>query len=386
MAEKKKAKPRREYGDGSIYQRSSDGRYVGSFYVDGERKSVYGDTRKEAKTKLEAAQQQAAQGTLVASDKRKVSEYLEYWLSVHKLEMEVQTTDNYMYRIALINRTLGLVPLQKLTTAQIQKWIFQMDEDEYAPGTIRFTVTVLQLALADAVKWKLLSFNPCTDATLVKLQQKEMQVFDIEQVQYFLDFLRGHKYEALFVLAVTTGMRRGELLALHWSDIDLEFARLQVRRTLAYIRGRGYVETDPKTKSSRRSISLTQVAIDALKAHRTRQREQRMVAKEWKMPDLVFTRPDGYYLSKQVPDYNIHMIAKHAELPALRFHDLRHTCATLLLQNNVHPKVVQELLGHSSIKITMDLYSHVLPNMQGDAMTGFNSLLTQSVSKKEAFS
>ena len=128
MAEKK-AKPRREYGDGSIYQRKSDGRYVGSFYIDGERKSVYGDTRKEAKAKLEVAQSQAAAGTLIASNKQRLSEYLEYWLSVHKLRVEAITAVNYESHIRVqIVPALGMISLQKLSTAQIQKWIAQMDE------------------------------------------------------------------------------------------------------------------------------------------------------------------------------------------------------------------------------------------------------------------
>ncbi len=206
---------------------------------------------------------------------------------------------------------------------------------------------------------------------------KEIKPLAPEQARQLLDAAKGHPQEALFVLALATGMRRGELLGLKWQDINLDNSVLQVRRALTRMpTGLGYQETEPKTKTSRRSIVLTLFANEALKEHRTRQLEMKQKAgTAWEDHDYVFCTPTGKHLS---PGHDVLVqlkkLLKKAGLPDIRFHDLRHSTATLLLSKGVHPKVVQEILGHSEISMTMDTYSHVLPTMHKDAMDGLNDI------------
>ena len=196
-----------------------------------------------------------------------------------------------------------------------------------------------------------------------------------EQVQRLLEAAKGHPQEALFILALATGMRRGELLGLKWQDINLNEGFLQVRRALIRMpTGQGYKETEPKTKTSRRRIVLVPFAVEALKKHRELQLRMRAeVGAVWEDHDYVFCDAARTHLD---PGYDVYVqlkkLLEKAGLPDVRFHDLRHSVATLLLSKDIHPKVVQEILGHSSIDITMDIYSHVLPNIQRGAIGGLD--------------
>jgi integrase len=205
---------------------------------------------------------------------------------------------------------------------------------------------------------------------------------NLEQLKKLLTVAQGHPTEALITLTLATGLRRGEILGLKWQDIDMEDGTLQIRRVLSRVptklkteTRKGYVEANTKTKKSRRRIIIASFALEALKKHRERQK----VAKEkagplWKENDLVFCTSIGTFLN---PDRDVRVpfkkLLQKAELPDVRFHDLRHSAATLLLGMGVHPKIVQEILGHSNIAITMNIYSHVLPTMQQEAMKKLNA-------------
>ena len=194
--------------------------------------------------------------------------------------------------------------------------------------------------------------------------------------------MRGHKWEALFTLAMATGMRRGELLGLKWQDINFEAGLLQVRRVLSRVpthmpeREHVYVEAEPKTQKSRRSVMIAPFALEALKKHRVSQLEAKVKAGEfWQDYDYVFCTLAGTHLGPNHVVEEFKKLLTRAGLPDIRFHDLRHSAATLLLSLGIHPKVVQELLGHTQISMTMDVYSHVLPGMQQDAMRQLDAAL-----------
>jgi integrase len=205
-----------------------------------------------------------------------------------------------------------------------------------------------------------------------------------DQIHKLLEAARGHPQEALFVLAVSTGMRRGELVGLKWQDIDFATGTLQVRRVLSRVPtkmvkqiGESYVEAETKTEKSRRSIVLAEFALEALKQHKARQEETKHKAgARWIDHDYVFCTPTGRHLH---PGHDVleelKKLLKKAGLPDVRFHDLRHSVATMLLSMGTYPKVVQELLGHSQISMTLDIYSHVLPTMQRDAISKLNDAL-----------
>lgn len=382
---------RRDYGDGSLYQRKSDGRWTGSFRLpDGTRKSVYApldNNKKEiARALLKEAKMKAERGELLATTKQTLSEYLEYWLSVKKLAIKGTTYLHYSSHLrSRVIPAIGKIKLQKLTTAQIQGCINTMVLAKMKPGTIRLIYVILNEALADAIKWKLLVANPCAGVVMPRKEDDELQVLTTEQCVRLLDVARGTDMEGLVTLALATGLRRGELLGLKWSDVDFERGCLRVQRTLVYVNGDGYKEVSPKTKSGKRSITLTGFALMALREHRTKQLEARVQASIWQDKDLLFPTATGMYMSSSTLLRQFSLLLEHAGLPHIRFHDLRHSCATLLLKMKVPPKVVQEILGHSSIVITMDTYGHVLPGMQEEAMEDYDALFSASEApEKEA--
>jgi integrase len=382
---------RRDYGDGSLYQRKSDGRWTGSFRLpDGARKSVYApkdNNKKEvARALLKEAQKQAERGELIATTKQTLSEYLEYWLSVKKLAIKGITYVHYRSHLrSRVIPAIGNLKLQKLTTAQVQGCVNAMVVAKMKPGTIRLIYSILHEALEDAITWKLLAANPCKGVIIPRQGDDEMQALTAEQAQALLDAARGTDLEGLITLALATGLRRGELFGLKWSDVDFERGCLRVQRTVVYVNGEGYKEVSPKTKSGKRSITLTGFALMALKEHRTRQRKIRMQSLVWEDKDLIFPTATGMYMSASTLFNQFHSLLERAGLPSIRFHDLRHSCATLLLKMKVPPKVVQEILGHSSIVITMDIYGHVLPGMQEEAMESYDALFSSSeASEKEA--
>jgi integrase len=204
-----------------------------------------------------------------------------------------------------------------------------------------------------------------------------MRTFSAEETRHLLEAAHGDKLEALYVLAVTTGMRQGELLALKWQDVDLENATLSVRRTITKSGGR-LLLGEPKTKKSRRTIRLTDAAVRALREHLPRQlQEIERLGDLYQDEGLVFTSEVGTLINPtNLRTRSFALLLKRARLPQIRFHDLRHTCATLLFARNVHPKYVQELLGHSNIAITLDTYSHVILGMGAYAARAMEDALS----------
>lgn len=381
-AEKGNKKPRRDYGEGSLYHRESDNRWVGSFFHNGERKYVYGSVggkKSEALKKLKEAKAKADAGQLVASNKQKVAEYLEHWLSAKEMPRKINTnrTQSSHVRCNIIP-SIGHIHLQKLTRQHVQQMIKDLVEDGLEPSTIHSVYTIFNTAMNDAVEWQFLAVNPCKHIALPRVEDRDYLVLTQEQVQTFLQSLKGSPIEAMVTLALATGMRRGECLALKWSDIDLAKGRLRVQRNLVFVRGEGYREISPKTKSSKRTITLTQTACEVLKEHKRKQSEDQLHAPAWQDLDLVFPRENGSHMAYTTLTMRFKRALKTAGLPPeFRFHDLRHTCATLLLSMGAAPKVVQELLGHSSIRTTLDLYGHVIPGMAESVMEKYDIFLRQ---------
>ena len=222
------------------------------------------------------------------------------------------------------------------------------------------------------------SMNVSKLVTLPCTERYEAQTLTKEQALKLLATAQESRIEALLMVAVTTGMRRGELLALHWEDIDFEKKVVYVHRTLSRVTGQGYKETEPKTKSSRRRIVLSDVALEALIEHGNAQERMKIEAGDrWCEHGLVFCNKLGNYFNSDVLLRIFHGLLNKAGLPDMRFHDLRHSAATILMAAGVHPKVVQERLGHSTIAMTMDIYSHVLPSMQQDVANKIDDMFKQ---------
>lgn len=205
----------------------------------------------------------------------------------------------------------------------------------------------------------------------------EMAVFSPEQARAFLAAAADNRLEALYVLAITTGMRQGELLGLRWRDVDLGDGYLQVKATMQRTKGKGIGLAHPKMAGSRRRIALTGMAVAALKHHRTEQKEERLkTGSTWEDQDLVFCNGHGRPIEQSnLTRRSFKPLLRKVSLPEIRFHDLRHTAATIYLRKRVPPKVVSEMLGHSQVGITLNIYSHVLPDMQREATEAMESAL-----------
>jgi integrase len=374
---------RRGHGEGSIYLRS-DGRWAASISVeDGKRKTFYGKTRKEVQEQLKTALHQQQQGMLATGPQQKVGQFLIHWLEdVHKQSIRSRTYERYeeIVRLHLVPG-IGHHQLQKLSPQHLQSFYTKKLEEGLSTTTVISFHNVLHKALETAVRWNLLPRNICDLVSPPRRKRFEIQPLGIEQVQQLLAAARGHRLEALFILALASGLRRGELIGLKWQDINFLAGMLQVRRILTRVPsklpGKGYVEAEPKTEKGRRSILLPPFVIEALKQHRAKQLESKLKAgSAWQDHDYVFCTSIGTHLNptRDILD-QLKALLKKAGLPDIRFHDLRHSSATMLLGMGVHPKIVQEILGHSQISMTMDTYSHVLPTMQREAMSKMNDAL-----------
>lgn len=242
--------------------------------------------------------------------------------------------------------------------------------------TVRHLHALLHKAFGQAEKWGLVARNVVALVAPPTAVSREMKTLSEVQTRTFLDAAAGERFEALYVLAVSTGMRMGEILALRWSDVDFDRGSAQVQRSIQFVAHDRYVFTPPKTTKSRRKVELTKTAVAALRSRRARQLAERLAsAGAWSDLDLVFADEAGGPTSPDRLRWAFQRVLAQAGLPRIRFHDLRHTAATLLLGRGVHPKIVSEMLGHSTIAITLDLYSHVTPTMQREAAAVLESVL-----------
>jgi integrase len=368
----------RKHGEGSLFRRK-DGRWQASFTPANSngRKYVYGKTKGEALEKLRQAQEEDRKGILATGPRQKLGEYLPQWLeNVYKPTVRRSSYEQHRYMSeGHIIPSLGAIYLHQLTPQHLQAFYARKLQEGLKPRSIAVLHAIIHSALENAVKWNLVSRNVASLVSKPRVERYEVHPLTPTQAQVLINAAKETSLEALLTLAVTTGMRRGELLGLHWEDVDLRSGFLHVRRTLSHFSGSGFVEGDPKTKSSRRKVLLPTIAIEALKAHRSRQEQAKAQAGEkWREHHLVFCTAVGNYLHAEIVRRHFHDLLKKAGLPPMRFHDLRHSAATILLIMGVHSKVVQELLGHSTITMTIDTYSHLLPSLQQEAVEKMNDV------------
>jgi integrase len=227
------------------------------------------------------------------------------------------------------------------------------------------------------VRRKLVPHNVCDLVSLPRLVLHQAQVLTKGQAVQLLQASQGHPLEPLIVLALTTGMRHGEIAALRWSEINIEANTLEIKRTVTFISGHGYIEGEPKTEKSKRTIALPRFVVRSLEKHRIRQLEVRLQAgSQWQDRDLVFCNAVGYYRNPATTEQAFHRLLVRAGLPSMRIHDLRHSAATLLIMvMKMPPNLVQELLGHDDIETTLGLYTHADPDMQREMMHALDELL-----------
>lgn len=353
----------------------------------GERRqkwhTVHG-TKRDAEAELAQLLHELNTGGYVEPAKLTVAQFMEQWLNDYA-QHNVGAKTCQEYRKFVHNHIapgLGRHKLADLRPLHIQAFYSRMLKEGrvrgtggLAPQTVIHLHRILHKAMEQAVKWQMVARNPVDAAEPPKAERKEMKVFEAGQVDLLLQAVEGTLFHIPVVLAITTGMRRGEILGLRWQDVDLEAATVTVRRSVEQTQNAlGFKE--PKTQKSRRRIPLPASVVPILVRHKAWQAQNRLLLGDaYDNQDLVCSREDGSIFP---PDHLSNLfrdVLRRAGLPHFRFHDLRHTHATLLLQEGVHAKVVSERLGHSTIGITLDVYSHVLPSLQEEAARKVDNLL-----------
>jgi integrase len=372
---------RRGHGEGAIYERP-DGRWTAAVELGWQggkrrRKYVYGRTRREVAQKLRAVQRAQQDGGVLADERTTVERYLIDWLAVVKPSLRWRTWQRYeQYARLHAIPGIGRVRLSKLTPQHLQGLYADRLRAGLSPTSVLHLHRLMHRALGQAVRWNLVPRNVADLVDPPRMPRYEHAAFTPEQAERFLAAIRGDRLEALFVLALVTGLREGELLGLRWSDVDLDAGTVTVRGAMQPDeRGRRVID-ETKTRSSRRLVVLPRLAVAAMLRHRTVQARERLRAgSRWEELGLVFPNTVGRaILPQNLVQRSLYPLLERAGLPRLRFHDLRHSAATLLLARGVHPKVVSELLGHAQIGITLDLYSHVSATMLRHAADAFDAL------------
>ena len=307
-----------------------------------------------------------------------VAEFLEDWLQSISYSVRPRTARRYAEYVRLhALPSLGNLPLASLSPKDLQILYAGRMRSGLSAMSVLHLHRTLHRALGQAQRWGLIEVNPAALVDPPRPERVEMHTLSPDEASRFLKTIRGDPLEALYTLAITTGMRQGELLGLHWREVDLERSSIKVTGSLQYVPGQGLSVASPKTTRSRRNVLLSATAVDALRRHRLGQERERSArTKDWEDMDLVFTNAHGrpIYASNLLKRSFTPLLEK-AGLRHIRFHDLRHTAATLLLGQRVHPKVVSEMLGHTNISITLDLYSHATPTMQREAAAAMDDLL-----------
>jgi len=336
-------------------------------------------TKKDAQAWLTSKLRDRDMGAAIEPATMPLNDYLDKWLeTVAKAKVRPKTFTGYGYVLArYVRPELGRRPLAKLTPLEIQTLYNRLKEGGLSPRTIQYTNMILKQGLRQAVRWRLLFHNPCEDVKVPRQERKEMQAFDPSQARRFLAAAREDRHGVVFELALTSGLRPSEYLALKWPDFDPARGTVSVNRSIDLLPGGGWQFAENKTGRSRRTVKLHSNVVASLLEWKRRQEADREQADEkWTEHGLMFTNETGGPVDRHnLVSRHFRPILKATGLPAIRLYDLRHTAATLALSAGVPAKVVSEMLGHASVMLTLDTYSHVLPHMQDDAAAKVEALL-----------
>lgn len=386
---------RRTKGEGSIYRDPRNGRWVGMLdlgWREGRRvrKTVRGATRRNVAEELTRLRGDVQRGMTPPTDERMtVSAHLAAWLVDVRGSVRPSTWISYEGHVRLyIAPAIGRVRLTQLTPQHVRSLLEVVARAGRSPRTAQLTHAVLRRALGQATRDGLVARNVASLVQAPQVRRTEIQPLTPEEARTFLEAVQGDRLEALYTVALALGLRQGEALALRWADVDLDSGRLTVRGSLSRIprqmradddggRGTRYRIAEPKTARSRRTMLMPQLVVSALRDHRRRQLEERLWAgsrwhEEW---DLVFATTIGTPLDARNVSTAFSRALAAAGLRRIRFHDLRHSAATLMLAQGVPARVIMETLGHSQIGMTLNLYAHVLPTLQQDAADRLDAIL-----------
>ena len=377
---------RRGHGEGSIHERA-DGRWAGVVELGWEngkrrRKYCYGKTRREVAEKMTRLLATQQQGLSPTDERQRVGAYLTWWATeVMPTQVRPSTRVRHQCIVRLhLVPALGRHTMARLSPAHVQQLLAAKTAEGLSPRTVGYVHAVLHHALEQAFRWGMVPRNVASLVKPPRAERSEVVPLSPDQARRLLKTAEGDRLYALYAVALAVGLRQGEALGLHWEDVDLDEGTLRVRVALQRIAGRlEFVE--PKTARSRRTVVLPAHSVDVLRAHRRQQAQERLAAgSAWHDDGLVFATTIGTPLDARNVTRQFRAMCARADVGQPRFHDLRHTCASLLLAQNVHPRVVMDVLGHSQISLTLDTYSHVMPALQKSAADGMDAMLGSSAS------
>jgi len=379
---------RRSNGEGNIRKRK-DGRWEGRYTAginpeNGKQifKNVLGKTQVEVKEKLKKALADSQKLDLAKQGKYTVGTWMDAWFE-NVAKIKVRPSSHQTYRGYIDNHikpNIGNIPLEKLTTMELQKLyrklltsgrVERIEAEKQPKGlsakTVRNINQVISSAMDLAVAQKIILENPTNACSLPRVEHKEMQTISAEQLQSFLEAAKRSGVYEMYYIELSTGLRRGELLGLKWEDIDMKQGIIRVRRQISRIDGK-IVEAPLKTKNSYRAVTISSQAVEVLKAQKKKTDDE-----------YVFPSPNGGPISPDSVNNMLHRVLDRAGIPRVRFHDMRHTFATLALQNGVDIKTVSGMLGHFSAGFTLDTYAHVTTSAQKEAAQTIENILAPSL-------
>ena len=364
---------RRGNSEGSIYKRK-DGRYAASIVVEGKRHTSYARTRAEANNRLQELQRKQKQGIPLTTSQMPLREYLAQWLGRIKSIKRPSTYEGYeiMVRVHIIPH-LGRIRLGMLTPEHIEKAYTAMLAQGKSASVVEHVHLRLSTALADAMSRHHIPFNPCQAVTPPRVLRRELHPPDAQEVNRLLEIAQGGEYYEALYTAFYTGLRRGELLALRWRDVDLDLGTISVTRSVYVTKGGEPAYDEPKTAKGRRLVSLTPSTVTMLRNLLKRQLGDALLfGYHIDEESLLFRYRGGSPILPRGLTGAFKKIVHQAGMEGYRLHDARHAHATLMLKQGVHPKIVQERLGHAKVGTTLDIYSHVTPGLQEAAALRFD--------------
>ena len=368
---------RRAKGSGSVRERSKgkrEVRYDGPPDTEGKRPKVYETvhgSRRVAERVLRERLGVVDSGSYVAKSSETVAEFMDKWLDTYAAtNTRLKTQQEYRGKVrCYIVPALGAIAVQNLRAPQIQSLYASMLRRGLSARTVLHCHRILKEALGHGVMWGDLARNPAEKVTPPKVQQVPVKPWEAETFYKFFDFAKDSLFKHAYHFAVLTGLRRGELCGLKWSEVDLDSGELRAIRTLQRIDGMGLVEDQPKSERSRRTIALSQLAIDVLRRVKVEQLERQLAFGEaWRGEGYVFTALDGRPLAGDRLTKDFGRIVRRSGLPELTLHGLRHTFVALLIAGGVHPRVIADMVGHASSSFTMDVYGHLIKGVQQEAV------------------
>jgi integrase len=368
---------RRGNNEGSLYQRKS-GLWCAQISLEGRRLTKYGKTQKECREWIRQIRTKIEGGLTFAGTLLTLEHFVDTWLSGKKLSRRPGTVHSYR-RIAERDLLphMGQMRLQDIQPAHIKKLYSILQEEGKGPRTIQLAHVVLHSVLKQAMREGILGRNPMDAVDRPRVETTEFQILNEQQVRQFMIFASESPYETLFHLALTTGMRKGELLGLKWSDVDWVRCVLNVNHQLQIIPGKGYALVAPKTKAGHRQIKLGLGTMKQLEAHKKRQELEKAVAGiRWQEHEMIFTTGIGTYMDQTKASRELKRLLKKAGLPAIRFHDLRHTSISFQLEMGTSLNTVQQRAGHSKASVTSDIYGHALEHSQDAAAEKIEEMIT----------